>query len=110
MREIYEKGGVVSAVCHGPCALINVQLSNGEYLVRNKNLVSFTNAEEEENKTVAIVPFLLETELTNRKANFKAMPNWSDNVVVDGNLVTGQNPQSAADVGKRVVEILSKKK
>jgi len=108
VREIYERHNVVAAVCHGPCALINVQLSNKEYLVRGKKLVSFTNNEEIENKTTAIVPFLLETELSNHKADFKAMPNWSDNVIIDGNLITGQNPQSAASLGKAVAEFVIK--
>lgn len=110
VREIYARGGVVSAVCHGPCALINVQLDNGEYLVKGKNIVSFTDSEERENGTTDIVPFLLETELSNRRAKFKGAQNWADNVVVDGNLVTGQNPQSAASLGKAVAELLVCKK
>ena len=106
-REIYEKGGVVSAVCHGPAALVNVKLSNGEYLVSGKNLTAFTNAEEDEAQGTAIVPFMLETELKNHGAKHHAAANWSNNVVVDGRLVTGQNPASASGVGDEVIKILS---
>lgn len=110
-REIFERGGIVSAVCHGPCALMNVQLSNNDYLIRNKRLVSFTNKEEVEVKSTDIVPFSLETALTNCHASFLSSPNWTDNVVVDGNLITGQNPQSAASLGKAVsVVLLSERK
>ena len=106
-REIYETGGVVSAVCHGPAALVNVKLSNGEYLVSGKNLTAFTNAEEDEAQGTAIVPFMLETELKNHGAKHHAAANWSNNVVVDGRLVTGQNPASASGVGDEVIKILS---
>lgn len=102
-RELYEKGCIVAAICHGPCALFNVQLTNTDYLIKGKKLVSYTNDEETETKTTKVVPFLLETELSNHQASFQAKPNWSDNVVVDGNLITGQNPQSALSLG----EILS---
>ena len=105
-REIYETGGVVSAVCHGPAALVNVKLSNGEYLVSGKNLTAFTNAEEDEAQGTAIVPFMLETELKNHGAKHHAAANWSNNVVVDGRLVTGQNPASASSVGDEVIKIL----
>lgn len=107
-REIYENGDIVAAVCHGPCALFNVQLSNNDYLVKDKNLVSFTNEEEIESKTLDIVPFSLETALSNHKTHFMGKPNWSDNVIVDGNLITGQNPQSALTLGEVIASILSK--
>lgn len=106
-REIYERGGIVSAVCHGPAALVNVKLSDGKYLVDGKNLTAFTNDEEEAVQATDIVPFLLETELKNHGANHITAANWSNHVEVDGRLVTGQNPASAAGVGAAVVKLLS---
>lgn len=106
-REIYEHGGVVSAVCHGPAALVNVKLSDGSYLVAGKNVTGFTNAEEEEVQGTSIVPFLLESKLNEHGAKHHPAANWSNHVVVDGRLVTGQNPASAASVGEAVVKILS---
>ncbi len=106
-REIYENGGVVSAVCHGPAALVNVKLSDGSYLVAGKNVTGFTNAEEDEVQGTKIVPFLLADKLNEHGATHHAAANWSDNVVVDGRLVTGQNPASAASVGDAVIKILA---
>ncbi|MBR0261412.1 MAG: type 1 glutamine amidotransferase domain-containing protein [Selenomonadaceae bacterium] len=106
-REIYEHGGIVSAVCHGPAALVNVKLSDGKYLVDGKKLTSFTNGEEEAVQATDIVPFLLETELKNHGANHIAAANWSNHVEIDGRLVTGQNPASAAGVGAEIVKLLS---
>lgn len=105
-REIYEVGGVVSAVCHGPAALVNVTLSDGAYLVAGKHLAAFTNDEEEDVKATDIVPFLLATALTEHGAIHQPGPNWTANVVVDGRLVTGQNPQSAAGVGEAIRDLL----
>ena len=45
-RDIYEAGGIVSADCHGPAALINVFLSNGERLISGKKLTAKANIEE----------------------------------------------------------------
>ena len=104
--EIYERGGVVSAVCHGPAALVNVKLGDGKFLVDGKNVTSFTNGEETEVQATDIVPFLLETELKNHGAIHHAAANWSNHVEVDGRLVTGQNPASAAAVGEAVVKLL----
>lgn len=102
IREIYESGGVVSAVCHGPSALVDVKLSDGTYLVSGKNVASFTNGEEEEVQATNIVPYLLADALNANGAHHKDTPNWSNTVVVDGRLVTGQNPQSAASLGEEL--------
>ena len=106
-REIYERGGIVSAVCHGPAALVNVKLSDGKYLVDGKTMTAFTNGEEADVQAMDIVPFLLETALKNHGANHIAAANWSNHVEIDGRLVTGQNPASAAGVGDEIVKLLS---
>lgn len=103
VKEIYEAGGIVSAVCHGPSALVNVKLSDGKYLVDGKKINSFTDDEEREVQKDSIVPFLLESKLRERGGKFEAGKNWADQVVVDGRLITGQNPQSASHLGKTIV-------
>jgi putative intracellular protease/amidase len=60
---IYEQGGVVGAVCHGPAGLLNIQLSNGSYLVAGKNVAAFTNEGEAAVGLTEVVPFLLASEL-----------------------------------------------
>jgi len=104
--RIYDNGGVVAAVCHGPAALVDAKLSNGEYLVSGKNVAAFTNAEEEATGGAKIVPFLLETALVEHGAKHHAAPNWAENVVVDGRLITGQNPASAKGVGVALAKAL----
>ena len=66
---IYENNGIVSAICHGPAALVDIKLSNGEYLVSGKKVAAFTNEEEGLLKQVYIMPFLLQDKLTERGAN-----------------------------------------
>lgn len=105
---IYEQGGIVSAVCHGPSALVNIKLSDGKYLVQGREVNSFTNLEEKEVGKEDVVPFLLESKLRERGAKFLSSDNWQDKVVVYERLVTGQNPQSAASVGKAIVKEFDK--
>ncbi|MBX5159542.1 type 1 glutamine amidotransferase domain-containing protein [Rhizobium sp. NZLR8] len=109
IREIWEAGGIVSAVCHGPAALVNATLSDGSYLVAGKKLAAFTDEEEAEVKYTKVVPYLLATTLKERGALHQPAPNWSENVVVDGRLVTGQNPASAHGVGKAILAQLTQK-
>jgi len=104
--HLYETGGVVAAVCHGPAALVNLTLSNGHYLVEGKKVAAFTDAEEQAIKLDTVVPFLLASTLQSRGAEHVAAPNWQANVVVDGRLVTGQNPASAEGVGHAVLKLL----
>ena len=106
IKETYERGAVVGAVCHGPVSLLNVKLSNGDYLVAGKNITSFTN-EEEENYAKADVPFELETALTNQGAIFHQVDPWQPNSLTDGHLVTGQNPASAKGVSEKMIALLA---
>ncbi|WP_220461670.1 type 1 glutamine amidotransferase domain-containing protein [Rugamonas apoptosis] len=105
-RAIYEAGGIVGAVCHGPAALVNVTLSDGTPLVAGKKVAAFTDSEERAVGLDQTVPFLLASELTKRGAQHQPAPDWSVNVVVDGRLVTGQNPQSASGVGAAMRALL----
>ena len=97
--NIYENGGIVGAVCHGPAALVNVKRKNGEYLVKNMFVAAFTNDEEREVGLERVVPFMLADRLEQRGAHHDDAPNWSIKVCVSGRLVTGQNPASATRVG-----------
>ena len=108
-RELYEAGALVGAVCHGPAALVNVKLSDGSYLVAGKEVSAFTNDEEERVGLTKVVPFLLATKLGERGAKHLAAPEFEKQVVVSGNLVTGQNPASAAGVAEKMVEMLKGK-
>ena len=103
----YAQGKVVAAVCHGPAALVNLKTERGEYLIHGKQVTGFTNAEEAAVKLTDVVPFLLEDALRRAGGNYVGKPNWQANVVVDDQLVTGQNPASAREVAAAIVKILS---
>lgn len=105
-RAIYEKGGVVAAVCHGPCALVNVTLSDGSALIKGKKVTAFTNAEEDAVQRRSIVPFTCEDKMASTGAVFHDGGVFQANVQVDGKLITGQNPPSADPCAKAVVEAL----
>ncbi|MFD0696912.1 type 1 glutamine amidotransferase domain-containing protein [Paenibacillus sp. GCM10027628] len=107
LREFYEGDKIVAAVCHGPAGLVGVTLSNGQPLVSGKRVNAFTNREEADTTLEQHLPFLLESRLRDLGAIFVAAPNWSTHYEVDGNLITGQNPQSTVAVTHAVIERLS---
>lgn len=106
--KIYENGGIVAGVCHGPAGLVNIKLNNGKYLVAGKKINAFTNEEESEVKLTNVVPFLLEDKLKERGAKFEKSGLWQNHVVSDQRVITGQNPQSAKSVGEAILKELSK--
>lgn len=108
IKKVYEAQGVVGAVCHGPSALVDVKLSNGQYLVAGKKVAAFTNEEEEAVKLTQVMPFLLETDLKKKGAVFVGKDKWQENVQVSERLVTGQNPASASLLGKEMIKLLRK--
>ncbi|WP_406200527.1 type 1 glutamine amidotransferase domain-containing protein [Kitasatospora sp. NBC_01560] len=105
--EIYEAGGVVAAVCHGPAGLVNLKLSDGSYLVDGKQVSSFTDEEEAAVGLTGVVPFLLESTLADRGAKITKTANFAEHAVSDQRLVTGQNPASAAKVAELAVAALA---
>jgi putative intracellular protease/amidase len=107
IRDIYEGGGVVAAVCHGPAALVGATLSDGSYLVAGKRVAAFTNDEEKAVDLADVVPFLLADRLGEQGAEHVPAENFAANVVRDGRLITGQNPASARGVAQAVVETLA---
>jgi putative intracellular protease/amidase len=103
---IYEQGGVVGAVCHGPAGLVNIKLSDGRGLVAGKTVASFTNEEEVAVSLAGVVPFLLESTLIERGATHTKAPNFQAHVEVSDRLVTGQNPASAKGVAEQTIALL----
>jgi putative intracellular protease/amidase len=86
---------VVATLCHGACALTQARATDGEALIKGRALTSFTDSEERAVGADEAVPFLLETRLRSLGCEFRGGADWSDTVVRDGWLVSGQNPQSA---------------
>ncbi|KAJ4351601.1 uncharacterized protein N0V89_006944 [Didymosphaeria variabile] len=108
IREFWEAGKVVSAVCHGPAVFYDAKLSDGSLLVAGKEVTAFTNTEEEQVGLTKAVPFLPEDALQKASGGkfVKAAEPWGEKVVVSGRLITGQNPASATGVGEAIAKAL----
>ncbi|HAW21868.1 type 1 glutamine amidotransferase domain-containing protein [Stutzerimonas xanthomarina] len=96
----------VAAVCHAPAALVQVRGVDGEYLVKGKRVTGFTNTEEEGVQLTEVVPFLLEDKLKEVGGDYSKGPDWSSYVLVDGLLVTGQNPASSEEAARELLKLL----
>lgn len=107
-RELYERGAVVSSVCHGYCGLLDTTLSDGSHLIAGRRMTGFAWAEEVLARVDKLVPYNAEERAKERGALYqKARVPFVPYTVVDGNLVTGQNPASAKATATKVVEALT---
>lgn len=106
--SIYERGGVLGAICHGPAALVNLKLTDGTYLISGKRFSAFTDEEERAIKLENVVPFLLASKLEERGGIHTKAENFKPHFEVDGRLVTAQNPPSAKSMGEAMIKVLSK--
>ena len=110
IREMYEAGRVVSAVCHGTAALQNVRLSNGEFLIAGKKGTGFAYLDETIAGVRRFVPYNLEKRLKDRGMIYtKAAFPLAGHAVVDERLITGQNPNSATRTAQRTLEAIGVK-
>ncbi|MFT3712739.1 MAG: type 1 glutamine amidotransferase domain-containing protein [Archangium sp.] len=108
-RAMYERGGVVSAVCHGPAGLLNVKLSDGTFLLAGKNVTGLSNMEEWLSGKQSLVPFSLEDQLGARSGGkYVSTFPFSEHVEVSGRVITGQNPGSTRKVAEALVKALAK--
>lgn len=105
LAEAYMQGAVIGAVCHGPAALVDVKLGDGTSLVAGKAMTGFTNEEEAVfgKRWAKEFPWQLEDALRGRGARWQEAPLMMAKVVVDGRLVTGQNPYSTPGVADAIV-------
>lgn len=103
--DFYKADKPVAFVCHAPGVLRHVKI-DGEYLVNGKNVTGFTNSEEEAVQLTDIVPFLVEDMLKENGGNYSKIEDWSPYAVVDGKLITGQNPASSEKVAEELLKML----
>jgi putative intracellular protease/amidase len=93
-------------VCHGPAALVGAKRPDGSSFVKGRRVTGFTDAEERAVKLDEKMPFLLEQRLRELGGEFVGAENWQEHVVVDGNLITGQNPASSGKAAQALLEQL----
>jgi len=109
IESFYNSGKPVAAVCHAPGALRGV-MYRGAPLVKGKRVTGFTNGEEAAVQLTHVVPFLVEDELKKLGGIYEKAPDWESFAIVDGRLVTGQNPASSTASARKLVELLAARK
>ncbi|WP_194722905.1 type 1 glutamine amidotransferase domain-containing protein [Noviherbaspirillum malthae] len=108
IQSMHAAGKPVAAVCHAPGVFRHAKLHNGRPLVEGKKVTGFTNSEEEAVQLTKVVPFLVEDSLKKSGGDFSRGPDWASYVLVDGTLVTGQNPASSEAAAHEVIKLLKK--
>ena len=106
IESFYNSGKPVALVCHSPGVLHHVKYK-GEPIVKGKRVTGFSNEEEEEVHLTKVVPFLVEDELKRLGANFEKVPNWQPFSIVDGRLITGQNPASSTSAAQALLKLMA---
>ncbi|HZH51549.1 MAG TPA: type 1 glutamine amidotransferase domain-containing protein [Microvirga sp.] len=107
--SMFDDGKLVAAVCHGPAGLVKAKRQDGRPIVAARRVSAFTNSEEEAVGLTKVVPFSLEDRLKELGGRFERGPDWQPFAVQDGNLITGQNPQSSELVAQDVLTALKQR-
>ncbi|MEO7594347.1 MAG: type 1 glutamine amidotransferase domain-containing protein [Byssovorax sp.] len=106
--EMYDDGKLVTAVCHGTAALLDVEQPNQKKLVEGRKVTGFSTAEEDALGQREVMPVLLEQAFAERGAIYSAGAAFTEHVIEDGRLITGQNPPSGRGVGEAIVRYFSR--
>ena len=107
IESFYAAGKPVALVCHAPGVLRHVKAGDGSPLVKAKRVTGFSDSEEAAVQLSTIVPFLVEDELKRLGGLYSKGPDWSSFVLIDGNLITGQNPASSGEAAREELKILA---
>jgi putative intracellular protease/amidase len=108
LESLVAAGKTFAVVCHSTGALRHVRTPDGRMFVEGKTVTGFTNGEEEEVQLTKVVPFLVEDELMRLGATFSKVKNWAVHTVIDGQLITGQNPASSGPAARLLLKTLNK--
>ncbi|MGR9086642.1 MAG: type 1 glutamine amidotransferase domain-containing protein [Gammaproteobacteria bacterium] len=106
INAFFAAGKPVAAVCHAPCVLRHARSPDGAPLVRGKRVTGFSNSEEAAVRLTEVVPFRVEDELIRLGGIYSKADDWQPHRVVDGHLITGQNPASSEAVAESLLDLL----
>ncbi|SFR62242.1 Putative intracellular protease/amidase [Marinobacter daqiaonensis] len=107
LEEANRADMVIGAVCHAPAVFRHPESPNGDHFVRGRSVTGFSNSEEEAVGLTNVVPFLVEDMLREKGGNYSKGDDWAPYIVVDANLITGQNPASSEGAAKAVLQALA---
>ena len=106
IESFYNSGKPIAAVCHSPAVFHRV-MYQGALLLKGKRVTGFTNGEEAAVHLTDVVPFLVEDELKRIGGLYEKAPDWESFAVVDGRIVTGQNPASSTTAAEALMQVLT---
>lgn len=109
IESFYNSGKPIALVCHSPGVLRRVTYK-GAPIVKGKRVTGFANSEEEDVHLTHVVPFLVEDELKRLGGLYEKAPDWQSFAIVDGRLITGQNPASSTAAAQELIKLVSQKK
>lgn len=106
IENFIKSGKPVAAVCHAPAVLLKAKDANGEPLVKGKKVTGFSNSEESAVGLSKVVPYLLEDQLVEKGGVYEKVDDWNSLAIVDGQLITGQNPASSTAVADELIKAI----
>lgn len=107
VEAAFEAKKLIASVCHGAAGLVSAKRTDGESIVKGLRVNAFTDAEEIQVGLDGVVPFMLEARLRELGGEFESADNWTPFAIRDGQLITGQNPQSSGLVAQSLLAALS---
>ncbi|HEV7231229.1 MAG TPA: type 1 glutamine amidotransferase domain-containing protein [Bacteroidia bacterium] len=110
LENFNRQGKPIAAVCHGVAGLLNMEEQNGFPVLAGKSVTGFSNSEEEFSGPYGIMPFLLESRLRSIGAVYSKGHDHASHVVIDDNIVTGQNPSSSEETAEKVLGLIRESK
>ena len=108
LESFLAAGKTFAVVCHSTGALRHVKTPDGKVFVEGKTVTGFTNGEEDAVELTKVVPFLVEDEMLRLGATFSKVKDWGVHTVIDGQLITGQNPASSGPAARLLLDTLNK--
>lgn len=106
VEQAFAEGKLIASVCHGAAGLVSARRPDGQSILKDRKVNAFTNAEEAAVGLEQVVPFLLESRLRELGGEFVGTDDWQPFAVQDGQLITGQNPQSSTRVAEMLMQAL----
>ena len=103
IQQMLQADKTVAAVCHAPGVLWCAKAADGASVVKGKRVTGFTNSEEDASGLAQVVPFLVQDLLVENGGVYSKAANWQPYVVIDGALITGQNPASSEPAARALL-------
>lgn len=102
-----DESTIIAPFCHGPAGLLSATTAEGAFAFSGRRLTVFTDEEELTGGLRTKTPWFVESTLREAGATIDSGPAWTSHVIRDGNLISGQNPQSSLAVAETLLDALT---